>query len=68
VTIEMRNPPRFRKAPTTPSEFLSGRCETCESFANIGFCVKYQLPVFKDELCDSFVIISAKGMRQAAEP
>jgi hypothetical protein len=68
VTIEFRNPPRFRRAPTAPSEMLSGRCEVCESFANIGFCVRYQLPVFKDELCDSFVIISAKGNRQLAEP
>jgi hypothetical protein len=63
VTTELKNPPRFRKA----SEFSFERCETCESYSNIGYCVKYQLPVMERELCDGFVSIMVRGKRQWAE-
>jgi hypothetical protein len=69
VTTEYRNPPRFRQAPSTPAESLNaGRCETCASFWNVGFCNKYQLPVDKDNLCDSYISILKSGKRQWAEP
>jgi hypothetical protein len=63
------DPPRFRKAPKArPEDLLSGRCETCTSFLNVGFCVKYQTPVEDDNLCDGYVPILEDGKRQWAEP
>lgn len=63
MTTEFRNPPRFREA----SDFSFERCETCENYASVGYCVKYELPVMERELCDSFVSIMEKGKRQWAE-
>jgi len=60
------NPPRFRKGRDTPADTIPARCETCESFNSIGYCVKYQLPVFPRELCDSFVSVFSAGKRQFA--
>ncbi len=64
AAAEMTNPPRFRKA----SEFDLQSSGTCEHFWNVGFCVKYQLPVDTKELCDSWVSILKSGRRQWAEP
>ena len=64
MTTEAGNPPRFRQA----SEFDPSRCETCEHFSNVGFCGKYQLPVDRRELCDSWVSILKSGRRQWASP
>lgn len=49
------DPPHFRKAS---SEIPS--CGTCEYFSDIGFCGKYDRPMFSYELCDSFVSILGK--------
>jgi hypothetical protein len=63
------NPPRFRKAPGAPAESLNaGRCETCEHYSNWGLCVKHQLPVEKDELCDNCSSVLKDKRRQWAEP
>jgi hypothetical protein len=63
------NPPRFRKAPTTPAESLTaGSCDTCISFHNIGFCVRYQTSVAADNLCDGYVSVIKTGKRQWARP
>lgn len=63
------DPPRFRKAPDTPAESVNvGRCETCQHFSNWGFCVKYQLPVEKYELCNGYSSILKDKTRQWAEP
>jgi hypothetical protein len=59
------NPPRFRRARATPAETTADRCETCDSFSGVGYCVRYQLPVFPHELCDSYVSIFKAGDRQA---
>jgi len=61
------NPPHFRKTNRTPAELLLGRCEKCESYANIGFCAKYQTPVEEDNVCDGYVSIMRTGKRQWAE-
>ena len=62
--IELGNPPRFRKA----GEFSHTSCAACEHFSNVGFCIKYQLPVEARELCDSYSSIHQFGKRQAANP
>jgi len=63
------NPPRFRKAPTArPEGVLAGRCDTCASFSNVGFCVRYQMPVETDSICDGYESILKDGKRQWAEP
>jgi hypothetical protein len=57
------DPPGFRKAA---SEHPS--CGTCEHFSRVGFCGKYQRPMYPYELCDSFVSILVKGARREARP
>ena len=57
------DPPHFRKASSeTPS------CGTCEHFSRVGYCEKYQRPMFPYELCDSFLSILTTGERQVARP
>ena len=59
----------MRRAPTTPAERMAlGRCELCQSFMEIGFCHRYQTPVEREHLCDSFVSVHTVGKRQWAEP
>lgn len=53
------DPPHFGKAS---SETQS--CGTCEDFSSVGYCGKYQRPMFPYELCDSFVSI-LKRKKQA---
>ncbi|MGD0396792.1 MAG: hypothetical protein ABSB26_07815 [Nitrososphaerales archaeon] len=56
------DPPHFRKASgETPS------CGTCEHFSSVGYCGKYQRPMFPDELCDSFASI-LKAKKQEVRP
>ncbi len=57
------NPPHFRKVSgETPS------CGTCEHFSSVGFCGKYERPMFSYELCGSFFSILKEEKRQAAGP
>jgi len=52
------DPPNFRKAV---GELPS--CGTCEHFSAIGFCGRYQRPMFSHELCDSFVSVLKTPVR-----
>ncbi|MGD0477547.1 MAG: hypothetical protein ABSB29_05205 [Nitrososphaerales archaeon] len=57
------DPPHFRKASGgTPG------CGKCEYFSSIGYCGKYQRPMFADELCDGFLSMLTTGRRQVAKP
>jgi hypothetical protein len=61
--------PRFRKVATArPEGLLASHRETCASFSNVGFCVKYQIPVESVNLCGGYVSILKVGKWQWVRP
>ncbi|MDV3244833.1 MAG: hypothetical protein LYZ66_06645 [Nitrososphaerales archaeon] len=52
------DPPNLRKVPS----ILGGLCEACESL-HLDFCVRYQVPVEENNVCDDYVSVLVNGKR-----